>query len=40
MRTLRVVGDWKELSTVRCQTVLRWMEQTFQLIGCGFSPIR
>ncbi len=39
-RTLRVVGDWKELSTVRCQAVIAWMERSFQQIGCGFTPAR
>ncbi len=38
VRTLRVVGEWSELSSARCQSVIGWMEKTFGAIGCAFTP--
>jgi DNA-binding transcriptional LysR family regulator len=37
VRTLRAVGEWSELSTLRTQSTIRWIEQTFEAIGCGFQ---
>jgi DNA-binding transcriptional LysR family regulator len=36
-RTLRIVGDWSEVSSVRCQSVIGWMERSFAAIGCAFN---
>jgi DNA-binding transcriptional LysR family regulator len=36
VRTLRAVGEWSELSTLRSQSTIRWIERTFEAIGCGF----
>jgi DNA-binding transcriptional LysR family regulator len=38
IRTLRLVGEWSEISSMRCQSVIGWMEQSFNAIGCAFSP--
>jgi DNA-binding transcriptional LysR family regulator len=36
VRTLRVVGEWGEISSARCQCVINWIERTFADLGCGF----
>jgi DNA-binding transcriptional LysR family regulator len=35
VRLLRIVGDWSEIGSPRCQAVIAWIEQAFEGIGCG-----